>query len=46
VQEGLQLMKDAPRYAVYEVTQIDAERAAPESSSVDGYDCRTNELTL
>lgn len=44
--EGLELVKDVPRFAVYEVTQPDPERTAPVASDVAGYECRTEPLTL
>jgi len=44
--DGLELVKDVPRFAVYEVTQSDLERSAPEASEIDGYECRTEALAL
>lgn len=46
VSQDLELLRDEPRYAIYEVTQADDDRAAPDASSVNGYKCRTDELTL
>jgi hypothetical protein len=46
VHPGLEMMKDDPLFAVYEVKHIDDDRTAPDTTSVDGYICRTEELTL